>query len=56
MKLFILKRNPDRPSEIEVHLEIWTSFRALVESVIWYALFVLMGIALHRAYFRVTGC
>lgn len=55
MKLLSLRRNPDDPTEVEVHLELVATFRAVVESVFWYALWLLLGAALYRAYLHWPG-
>jgi hypothetical protein len=50
MKVLTLKRSLDDPTEIEVHLEIWTTLRTVAEWVFWYVMFMFLGMALERAY------
>ena len=50
MKLFTLKRNPKDPKELEVHLELVASFRAVAGLVWAYGSVFLIGFLAHRAY------
>ena len=50
MKMVTLKINRDDPTEISVHLDVVTTFRAVVDWVFWYVLIMFLGAALERAY------
>lgn len=50
MHFMTFNRDPKDPNKIEVHLDFASPFRAVVQSIGWYALFVFLGMALHRAY------
>lgn len=53
MKIVTLRRDPRDRDLFEVHLELAGACRAVLEWVVWHGSWVLMGIALHRAYVHV---
>lgn len=55
MKLFTVTR-PAKDSAFEVHLELVAALRAAAGTVLWYAMWVLLGILTHRAYVAWIGC
>lgn len=55
MKLFTLKRRRSDPKITVVYLELGHTLRAVAELIIWYGVWVLFGVALHRAFITLTG-
>ena len=53
MKIMTIKSTEE--NTFDVHLEIWTICSAIVQPAFMYTLFVLLGIALHRAYVSLVG-
>jgi hypothetical protein len=55
MKVLTIRRNPGNREEVEVHLELAATLRAVAGSIGFYGLFVMLGVALHRAYSHLLG-
>jgi hypothetical protein len=54
MKMTV-KRDPENVEVVEVHLEFGTALRAAVNATLWAVGWILLGIALHRAYIHLVA-
>lgn len=52
MKVMSLRRTPENPDVIEVHLDIASTLCAVGQSLIWYAAWAVFVCGLDRAFFR----